>query len=317
MLYCKVHINEMNLQFLIIQRLLYFDVFKHPLKRSELAHFLPAKIKASEIQPVIDSLSDKKCIQINEGDFINVDDDLSKNSNRNKYNEQATKMLDLALDRGKFISRFPFIEAVFISGSLSKGVLQEDGDIDFFMVTKERRLWLARACLVLYKRIFLFNSRKEFCINYFKSADQLKIEDENLFTAIELGTILPVVGKSTFLEIVERNNWIKSYVSGFINLNFPMQEKRKASLISKWIEIMLGSRLGNALDKKILDYTIKRNRSKYKHLASSENYDQMFRSNQSTAKVHPNDHQQKVLTMLKQKEDAFYKEKNLKEFVHE
>lgn len=301
----------MNLQFLIIRRLLYFDIFKHPLKLSELLHFLPSKIKQEDIEEALKSMVSEELVEINEEEFINVDDDLTKNESRKKYNKNAELVMDTARKRGKFISKFPFIEGVFISGSLSKGVMQEDGDIDFFMITLPKRLWLSRAFLVFYKRIFLFNSRKEFCINYFKTTNSLEIEDQNLFTAIELGTILPVVGEEVFENLIQKNIWIEEYVSGFINKNQSFDKVRKPSLLTKVIEWIFDAKLGDTLDEYILNYTVKRNRRKYHKLADKKQFDQMFRSNQETAKVHPNDHQHKVLTLLEEKERVFKKQKNI------
>ena len=41
-----------------------------------------------------------------------------------------------ATKRARFISRFPYVEGVGISGSLSKGYYDDDGDIDFLLLQK-------------------------------------------------------------------------------------------------------------------------------------------------------------------------------------
>ena len=40
-------------------------------------------------------------------------------------------------------------------------------------------------------------------------------------------------------------------------------------------------------------------------MMNRDNFEQMFRSDEESAKVHPNDHQGMVLTLLKEKEEAF------------
>ena len=70
-----------------------------------------------------------------------------------------------AIKRAKFISKFPYIENVSISGALSKNYYNNDGDIDFFLITQPNRLWIARTLLIIYKKMFLLNSRKYFCVN--------------------------------------------------------------------------------------------------------------------------------------------------------
>ena len=58
------------------------------------------------------------------------------------------------------VSMFPFVRGIAISGSLSKGVMYKDGDIDYFIVTAPERLWICRTMLVLFKKLFLLNSKK-------------------------------------------------------------------------------------------------------------------------------------------------------------
>src|SRR5690606_3777846 len=101
-------------------------------------------------------------------------------------NLMANKFSDIARKKAKLISQFPFVRGVMASGSLSKGYADEKSDIDFFIITIPNRLWIARTLLVLYKRIFLLNSHKFFCVNYFVDEKHLGIEEKNLFTATEL-----------------------------------------------------------------------------------------------------------------------------------
>ena len=83
------------------------------------------------------------------------------------------KVLVKAKAKARFISKFPFVAAVGVSGSLSKGYYDSDSDIDFFIITQHNRLWICRTLLMVYKKIFLLNSRKYFCPNYFISSEQL------------------------------------------------------------------------------------------------------------------------------------------------
>lgn len=43
---------------------------------------------------------------------------------------------------GKLIRYCPFVRGAFLSGSLSKGVDNGDADIDLFIVSAEKRLWI-------------------------------------------------------------------------------------------------------------------------------------------------------------------------------
>ncbi len=59
-----------------------------------------------------------------------------------EYNRLAEIRLKDAKKYARVIANFPFIQAVFISGSLSKHVMKPNSDIDFFIITKPDRLWL-------------------------------------------------------------------------------------------------------------------------------------------------------------------------------
>ena len=78
----------------------------------------------------------------------------------------------------KFISKFPYVRAILLSGSISKGYMDKDSDVDYFIITQPNRLWVTRLLLMLFKKIFLFNSRKVFCINYFVDSEKLEIEEK-------------------------------------------------------------------------------------------------------------------------------------------
>ena len=180
----------------ILRTLLYFDIFNYPLKSEEVFKFLgiPALDK-SIVASRLSSLTDQKIIfQFDE--LFSLKNDKALIDRRLKGNKEADKYLILAQKKANFISKFPFVRAVLASGSLSKGYMDEGSDLDFFIITAPKRLWIARTLLVLYKRVFLANSHKHFCVNYFIDEKHLEIEEKNLFTATELATVIPLYGSN-------------------------------------------------------------------------------------------------------------------------
>src|SRR5690606_18040183 len=113
---------------------------------------------------------------------------------------------DLAAEKMKearrcadIIAGFPFVRGVYISGSLSKGYADEQSDIDFFIVVEKKRLWICRTLLHLFKKLtFLINRQHSFCMNYFLDESMLCLEEQNIFTATELYTLVPVYDKDSF-----------------------------------------------------------------------------------------------------------------------
>ncbi len=86
--------------------------------------------------------------------------------------------------------------------------MDERSDLDFFIITAPNRLWIARTLLVLYKRVFLANSHKHFCVNYFIDEKHLEIEEKNLFTATELATVIPLYGSKQYENLQGVNSWL-------------------------------------------------------------------------------------------------------------
>ena len=173
-----------------LKTILYFSIFRYPLKIEEI-HSYTNHTNLSDTLNELDFLVDEK-ILIKIEDFYVYGGDLDSVPKRLKGNVLAKKVLVKAKAKARFISKFPFVAAVGVSGSLSKEYYDSDSDIDFFIITQHNRLWICRTLLMVYKKIFLLNSRKYFCPNYFISSEQLEIIEQNRFTATELKTLIPM-----------------------------------------------------------------------------------------------------------------------------
>src|SRR5690606_20254909 len=99
---------------------------------------------------------------------------------RLRGNAFADTLIPKAERIGHFLSAFPFVRFLGISGSFSKRFTDENTDFDFFIITAADRLWIARTLMHLFKKLtFLFNKQDQFCMNYYIDATHLKIEDQN------------------------------------------------------------------------------------------------------------------------------------------
>lgn len=175
-----------------LKTLLYFSIFKYPLSAEEVYLFSAASDQ-NEIKNELEYLKKKGVISYDNSYYF-LDGNLQSVSRRIEGNKMAKSVMQKAIKKGTLIAKFPYVKAVGISGALSKNYHDKDGDVDFFVITKSERLWVSRTLLMLYKKIFLFNSRKFFCINYFISESSLEISEKNIFTATELLTLIPVSG---------------------------------------------------------------------------------------------------------------------------
>jgi len=225
--------------------------------------------------------------------------DLDSVTKRLKGNLLAKKALIKAHNKAKFISKFPYVEAVGVSGSLSKEYYDEKSDIDFFVITKPNKLWICRTMLMFYKKIFLLNSRKYFCINYFISTSNLEIEEKNRFTATELKTLIPIHGKKVFGEFYKHNLWIENYFSKFTPDLDSISDFEKP-FFTKIIEFLFNNPIGGFVDAVFRTITLEKWKSKFRTM-NQEDFKIALKTTKNISKHHPSNFQKKVILALNYK----------------
>ena len=123
----------------IIRTLAYYDIFSYPLTAAEIYYNLGNNhTSLEEIKRELVNLTSNNLIFC-KGDFFLLNDDENYVLRRRKGNELAKKRLKTARKVSGFISRFPFIRGILLSGSISKGFMDEDSDIDYFVITHPRQ----------------------------------------------------------------------------------------------------------------------------------------------------------------------------------
>lgn len=287
----------------VLQSLLYFDIFKYPLKAEEVYHTINTPVDLVKIKQVLADLVNKKMLFQFE-DFYCLQDNKGLIERRIKGNNLATERLEDAYKMSAWIARFPYVRGVFLSGSLSKNYMEEDSDIDYFVITKPGRLWVARTFLKLYRIIFLLNNDRNFCVNYFIDENNLEIEEKNLFTATELVTTIPTYNPELYAEFRKANDWSAQHYP-----HFPMRSVARTWAVKKdgtknFLERILNTRFGEFLDTRFMKMTIKHWQRKFGHFEKKD-LEVAFKSRKHVSKQHSNHFQRKILDKLQQKIEEF------------
>ncbi|HUI30871.1 MAG TPA: nucleotidyltransferase domain-containing protein [Candidatus Acidoferrales bacterium] len=278
----------MNFKNNVYATLLYFDLFDHPLSRDEIYAFFPQKLDRAEFDRMF-----------SEYDFRSVDGFVHLRDNDEvvtirKHREKKAKRMLLATGIiGKFLRYFPFVRAVFLSGSLSKGVNDGDADIDLFIISAEERLWICRSFLTLFKKMFLLNSKKFLCPNYFVTEKHLEIPEKNIFTATELVTLRPLFNRNMLFELLEANRWILRFFPNF-RIDSPGR-KPTFSTVQRLLELPMSDGYTAKWDAQLMRRFREIWATRYPEYTQSEREFQ-FRSTPYSSKIHPNDFQRKVLS---------------------
>ncbi len=278
--------------------LCYFDVFQHPLRFTEICEFISVPFSDSKVHALLDELLQLQLIR-SEAGFYLLKNASGTTIQKRLCAEQRFQAKESTIRRfARFISRFPFVQSVAISGSCSKGLLDEEGDVDYFIITTPGRLWLCRSLLVGFKKLFLFNSKKYFCVNYFLSADHLEIPDRNVFVACEISTLMPVSNKELFDQYLLHNKWVEDFLPNkkAYNAQF-LKETLPNRPISKLVELILSGKLGDLLDRGFFKFTLNIWEKKFSDF-SKDDFDLNMRSKKNVSKHHPRGFQKKVLQEL-------------------
>lgn len=245
----------------VLKVLLYFDLFRHPLSPDEIYEFLPSNSTTpSNVARACSSAPLNTVVNLSGEFFFLKERGAGCVAERMIKEATAHRRWRIARFMSRLISHFPFVRGVGISGELSKGVSSEEGDIDYVLITEQGRLWICRTLLILFKKIVLMNSKKFFCLNHFVSRDRFEVERRDLYVAMELATIKPVVNPCLFDRYLEANPWIEGYLPNWwkkfsgSRQRVPARANVDGSLVQRLLELPFQGSWGKRLDEQLMRY---------------------------------------------------------------
>lgn len=241
----------------ILATLTYFDIFDYPLTQTEIAQFLKTTYSHNELVECLQSLTAENWVYRFD-EFYSLQDNHSLTARRRNGNTKARTMLKTAEKIAAFLSAFPFVKGVAVSGSLSKNFADENSDIDFFIITEKNKLWLARTFMHCFKKLTIFLKKEDlFCMNYYIDEEMLEIKEKNIYTATEIATLLPLRGIQIFNHFFEQNRWSKNFLPNH-SLRISYVEEARNPLLKRSIELLFRNPIGNLFGFILMKTTIQR-----------------------------------------------------------
>lgn len=285
----------------LLDVLRYFGIFQYPLTLSEIATHCSVPVAREDVAVALQWLCEQEQV-FSFGGYFSRDKNIEAQVHRRQEgNRLAAQRIDAAARTGRFLYQFPFVRFVGISGSLSKGFSVPRGDFDFFIITAHQRLWVCRTLLHLFKKVtFLVGRQHCFCMNYFVDIGRLQLGEQNVFTAIELSSLIPVAGSDTHESLLQENGWAKSFLPNeyLPFLSVPVNDRKLR--LATGLEFLL-SWCGAGINKALMHMTDKRWRRKWKRKNyPQQDYDLAFKTTLFTSKNHPANYQKKILQTLRQ-----------------
>jgi len=296
----------LEMQSSIVRVLAYFDMFAYPVSVEEIEFFLDRKADRGMLLETIRQLEKDRRIFLHDR-FYSLRDDSTLAGRRIKENQRAAILMTTARKVAAFLYRFPYVRGIGISGSLSKNVAGEKADIDFFIITRSNRLWIARTLMHLFKKLtFLIGRQHMYCMNYYIDEEALQIEEKNIFTAMELITLIPVSGNGTMQSFFSANEWATLYYPSYAGKAASSKTACRKFRLKSFIEWLFDNPTGNRLDDYLMRVTSKRWKQKEKEKKLNARGNVMaLRTGKHFSKPSPASFQHTLLTLYKNKLDMY------------
>jgi hypothetical protein len=237
----------------VVRTVLYADVFNFPLTAEEIHHFLihDEPTSRTQIKLLLETsswLRDK--LETNDVYFgYRGRSDLF--SIRAAHEQASQRLWPLGLDYGMWLARLPFVRMVALTGALAmRNASDTDDDLDYLLLTKPGRVWLARAFAILLVRL---GRRRgvEICPNYVLAETALEQEKHDLFMAHEVAQMMPLYGNGLYTRMRLANGWVRDHLPNASAPFYRVPERHLGwgwSVLKRMLEALLGGRLGDALE---------------------------------------------------------------------
>ncbi len=193
-----------------------------------------------------------------------------------------------------FVRHIPFIRGAALAGSQALGLPRKESDIDLFVITDRRYLWLPRTLITAYFQLFGVRRygahiANRFCLNHYLSSSHPLSHGRNLYTALEYAKLRPLAYAAAISEFQSHNLlWIEQFfphLSEYIFNTMPVHPSR----VQRVIEYALDRTLGPWLERTLRHWQKSRIQEQ-KHIVVTND----------ELSFHPNSKQDSLL-------DSFYK----------
>jgi hypothetical protein len=170
----------------------------------------------------------------------------------------------------RFLNFVPFLRMVAVCNNLSFSNLNEESDIDLFVVAKRGRLFIVRSFVTAI--LHLLGVRRHgkkvagrFCLSFFVDDSFLNLSpiaiEDDVYLRVWIKTLVPVIDDGVYEDFIVSNSWVDKDVEAFSSLKGPTLalSKSNAKVFLEWV---FNGRFGSYLEKNLSNWQLKRARQK-------------------------------------------------------
>lgn len=189
----------------------YADVFDMPIELDHLHRYLVgSSLSLIETSMVVDDLVTAGKLQRRD-DVVYLAGRHEVLAIYDERTQRAASMWKHAEKWGQRIGRIPLVRMVAVTGGLAVDSVADHDDIDFFIVTRPRRLWLTRLMIIVLGRLA---ARKDIdlCPNFLVTTRAVEMTDQTLYAARELAQMIVIVNDELCQQVRRSNAWMFDFL---------------------------------------------------------------------------------------------------------
>lgn len=176
----------------------------------------------------------------------------------------------------------PFVEGIMLMNGMAHGVVNPSSDIDLFVITSPRRTWLVRGWMlvwltVLGMRATARQKAMRFSPEFFVSSAMMNMREvaspSRVMTAFWLADFTPIVYTEKFVSFWRSNYWLSGVLPvAYRSPKKGLVENDVKPMAIKGLERILRGRLGDSLEKWMMDKQVRIIRKNLNRLGKSPDY---------------------------------------------
>jgi hypothetical protein len=152
---------------------------------------------------------------------------------------RAARMWPQARRWVRILGLIPFVRSVAVTGGLAADSVEDFDDIDLFVITAPRRLWLTRLAVVVVVRMVGLRG-PELCPNYLVTTEALELDVRTQYVARELAQTIPLVGVDLWRELLDLNSWHRAELPNAIPRDTMEVGSGRPGWLRRVVERLLG-----------------------------------------------------------------------------
>lgn len=316
--------TKSNLKNAIFSTLSFFAIFNYALTIEELFQNLlfykrnEEKIDLLNLELILNSLVSKKIIQKENGLYFIFENKSSVYllNKRRQYYLNYQKKKKIALKWGRRLAKFPGVRFISLVNTVGMKMPKTSSDIDFFIITDKKSLWISRFFITLYLKIFgirpnFKDDTDTICTSFWISEKDLnlskiKYQYFDVYLLYWMNNIITIYDENNYFEKLRKNNEWQNRFLPFLNTNI-LDEKDliKLTSFSKIIK-----NLGELIFiNKFFHKVLKKLQLKYfpEKIKKLMNKDTRVMINDDILKMHTIDNRKKYYTLYKENLDNLLK----------